>query len=120
MPARWVVPSFDELEACDAGFSLCLELPTIQQFAFERCEEALAHGVVIAIANRSHRWTNTHFFAAQAEGHGCVLRSLVAMMNDAIRFALRDSHVHRVDDQLRFLIIALGPRCYPEGICLRR
>ena len=31
------------------------------------------------------------------------------MMDDAIRFALRDSHVHRIDDELCFLFVAHGP-----------
>ena len=109
MPARGVVPSLDELEASDAGLSLCLELPTIQQFAFERCEETLAHGVVIAITDRSHRRAHTHFLAAQTKRHRCVLRSLIAMMNDAVGFALCHRYVHRVDDKLRLLIIAHSP-----------
>ena len=54
MAARGVVPAFDELEAGDASLGLCLELPAVEQLAFERCEEALAHCVVVAIANSAH------------------------------------------------------------------
>jgi len=72
MPSREIVAAFDELEASDAGLSLCLELPTIQQFAFERREEAFAHGIVVTIAYRSNRRAHTHFLAAQAKRHRCV------------------------------------------------
>src|SRR6056297_1438390 len=92
MPARGDVPAFNELEAGNTGFGLRPELAAVEQFAFERGEEALAHGVVVAIADRAHRRPDTHFLAPEAEGHGRVLRSLVAMMDDAIWFALLTCH----------------------------
>ena len=73
MSARGIVPAFDELEAGNAGFGLGFELSPVEQFAFERGEEALAHGVVVAIADRAHRRAHAHFLAPEAEGHGCVL-----------------------------------------------
>ena len=57
MPARGVVPAFDELEAGDPCLSFGLELPAVQQFAFERGKEAFAHCIVVAIADRSNGWT---------------------------------------------------------------
>tara|TARA_R110002110_G_scaffold9321_4_gene45976 strand:- start:6707 stop:7249 length:543 start_codon:yes stop_codon:yes gene_type:complete len=108
VPARGVVPAFDELEAGNAGFGLCLELTPVEKLAFEGGEEALAHGVVVAVADRSHGWPDAHFLASEAEGHGRVLRSLVAMMDDAIGFARRDRHVHRIEHQLRSLPSAHG------------
>src|SRR5689334_5433589 len=54
MAACRVVPTFDVAE--DRHLDLCLrcEPPPRQQLAFERCKEALAHGVVVSVANRSH------------------------------------------------------------------
>ena len=73
MAARGIVPAFDELEAGDAGLSLGPELPAVEQLAFEGGEEALAHGVVVAIADRSHGWLYAHFLAPEPKGHGSVL-----------------------------------------------
>ena len=67
MPARGVVPAFDELEAGDAGLGLGLELAAVEQLAFEGGEEALAHGVVVTIADRAHRRPDAHFLAPEAE-----------------------------------------------------
>ena len=54
MQPHRVVPTFDEAEAGHLGLDLGREPAALQQFAFERGEEALAHGVVVGIADRSH------------------------------------------------------------------
>ena len=41
-----IVPSLDELEDRQAGLGLGLELAPVEQLAFERGEEALAHRIV--------------------------------------------------------------------------
>jgi hypothetical protein len=51
MAAMRVQPSFDEFEDRYARFDLSFEMTAIEQFAFERGEEALAHGVVEAISH---------------------------------------------------------------------
>ena len=48
MPTIWVVEAFDVVEDGEFGFMLIAEAGAIEQLAFKRCEEALAHGVVIA------------------------------------------------------------------------
>ena len=73
MPAAGIVPSFDELEASYARLGLGAELAPIEQRAFERGEEALAHGIVVGVADLSHRGSDIRFFAAQPERHGRVL-----------------------------------------------
>ena len=47
--------------------------------------------------------------ASQAERHGCVLRSLVAMMDDVCRPPLANRHVHGIDDELRLDVVAHRP-----------
>ena len=52
MPPRRIVPALDELEAGHPRFGLCPELAALEKLAFECGEEALAHGIVIAIPDR--------------------------------------------------------------------
>src|SRR3990172_3217282 len=60
-PAHWVVPAFDDLEDRNARLGFRLAAPVREQLALKRCEEALAHGVVVGIAHRSHRRPNAGF-----------------------------------------------------------
>ena len=76
---------------------------SVEQLSFARGEAALAHCIVVAIADRAHRRAHSHFLASEAEGHRGVLRSPVALMDHAIGFALRNGHVHRIKHQLRSL-----------------
>jgi hypothetical protein len=50
-----VVPALDELEHGHAGLGLGFEAAAGEQLALERGEEALAHRVVEAVADRTHR-----------------------------------------------------------------
>ena len=62
-----VVPSFDAFEHREPRLGLGLEAPAVQEFLFERCEEALRHRIVVGIADRAHRGHDVHFLAALAE-----------------------------------------------------
>ena len=73
MAAMGVVPAFDELEDRHAGLALGFEAAAVEQFAFERGEETLAHRVVEAIADRAHRGSHAGLAAALAEGERSVL-----------------------------------------------
>ena len=84
MASGGIVPSFDEREDRHASLSLGAERPALEQFAFERGEETLAHGVVVGIADRPHAWPNLCFLAPQPIGYGRVLRTLVRMMDDIV------------------------------------
>ena len=68
MTTGWIVPPLDEREDCHTCFCLGLKLPTVEQFAFERCKEALTHRIVIGVTDRSHGRTDIRFLASQAEG----------------------------------------------------
>ena len=67
MASVWVVPAFDEFKSGDSGFPLSLEMVTVDQFAFERGKEALAQGIVIGVADGTHRRTHTCLPAAPTE-----------------------------------------------------
>jgi hypothetical protein len=66
----WVVPPFYKLEHGRLGFGLSLKA-AVEQFAFERREEALAQGVVETVADRAHRGTYASCLAAQARRSTC-------------------------------------------------
>ena len=48
-----VVPALDPFEHGHPGLGLAPEAPAIEQLAFQRSEEALGHGVVVGISDRS-------------------------------------------------------------------
>ena len=54
MAAMGIVPAFDELEDRHAGLAVGFEAAAVEQFAFERGKEALAHRVIETIADRAH------------------------------------------------------------------
>src|SRR5215475_11306451 len=95
----WVVPSLDEVEDGQPRFDLVLELLPIEQLAFERREEALAHRVVVRIADRTHRRADAHLATALAEGDRRVLAALIGMVDDVGRAALGERHVERLEDE---------------------
>ncbi len=53
--AMWIVPSFLELEDRHPGFGLRLSPAAIEEFAFKGFEESIAQGIVIAVADQTHR-----------------------------------------------------------------
>src|ERR1700736_1257321 len=85
MQPRRVVPAFDEAEASGLRLGLRRKAAAFQQLAFESREEALAHRVVVGVADRSHRWPHAGFVAAFAECQRRVLAALVAVMDNAVR-----------------------------------
>ena len=95
-----MVPSLDKLKDRQAGFGLRLAMPSIEQFTFERGEEALTEGVVETVAGRAHRGADASFFTPGAEGDRGGLRSLIAVVNPRVRLALHKRHVQRICHQL--------------------
>jgi hypothetical protein len=73
------------------------EPAAIEQFAFERCEETLAHGVVVCVTDRSGRRPDAGILASVAEGQRCVLRALIAMMDDILGLAGSKRHIKGVE-----------------------
>ena len=52
-PTR-IVEALDEIEDRAPCFDLRLEPAPLEELAFERSEEAFAHGVVIGVSDRAH------------------------------------------------------------------
>ena len=95
-----IVPRLDEVEDGSFSFALRTKAMLNQQLTFERCVEALAHRVVVTVAPRPHRRSNTGCFAAKPERHRGVLGPLIGVVNDGERFAAIDGHIERIHDQL--------------------
>src|SRR5260370_36685395 len=110
MAAMGVVPAFDELEDRHAGLALGFEAAAVEQFAFERGEETLAHCVIEAIADGAHRGPHAGLAAALAEGERSVLATLVRMMNHGGGPALPQAPGERLEHPV-------GPwiRCHRPG-----
>jgi hypothetical protein len=98
--AARIVEAFDELESGAARLGLGLEPAPIEQVAFEGCEETLAHGVVVRVADRAHRRAHAGLAAALAELDRGVLRPLIGVMDHAPGPSCRQRHVQRIEHQL--------------------
>ncbi len=110
-----IVPAFDELKNSQACFGLGLEGMAVEQFAFERGEEALAESIVIAISDRAPRWANPGFPTAPAKGKGSVLTPLIGMVDDILGMALLDGHLQGIRDKLRAQMGRHGPADNPAA-----
>src|SRR5678815_4224107 len=95
-----VVPALEPFEDRHPGLGMGLEATTVQHFALERGEEALGHGVVVRIADRTDRGHDAHFLAALAERVTRILTAPVAMVNDTVGPALRERHIERIEHEL--------------------
>src|SRR5271170_7193548 len=100
MPATWIVEALDEVEDRECSFALIREAMLDEQLALERCVEALAPRVVVAVADRTHRRSHAGFAAALAECDRRVLATLIGVMDDALGSATVDRHVESVEHQL--------------------
>src|ERR1041385_3003347 len=86
----------------------------VGQLRFECSEEALAHRVVVAVADRSGGGTNTLSSATAAKFDRGVLTSLIRVMNDALRgFPLLERHLQCRRDQLGSQVILHRPAADP-------
>ena len=60
-----IVPALDEVEDSETSLDLVLETRSIEELALERGEEALAHRVVVGVADRAHRRPHAHLATAE-------------------------------------------------------
>src|ERR1700749_1888614 len=101
MAASRIVEAFDEGECRMARLGLCLEPAAIEELAFERGEEALTHGIVVCVADRTHRGAHARVTAAAAGLSRGGLGTLGTGMEHAGGSARQKRHVQRVKYQLR-------------------
>ncbi len=73
MTSPGVIPAFNPGEYCQAGFGTGFESFAVNEFTLQAGKEALRHGVIVCIADRSHGRSHAHLAAAIAEGQAGVL-----------------------------------------------
>ena len=95
-----VVPALDPTEEFGLRFGAILEGRLVEQFALEAGEEALCHGVVVAISDGTHREPDAFVSAALPEGQESVLAALIGVMDHLLRPALGDRHLQRADHEV--------------------
>ena len=76
-----IVPALDVIEDGEAGVSVTAERRAVNQLALERCEEALGHGVVVAVTDSAHGHADPEGLSALPEGQRRVLRPVIAVMD---------------------------------------
>src|SRR2546428_121102 len=100
MAAARVVPAFDEVEDGQARVGVSREAVPIEQLALEGREEALAEGVVVGVADASHRRRAAGGGTPRAEGERGVRAAVARMINDVGRPALREGNTQPRHNQL--------------------
>lgn len=102
VPAPCVVEAFDEIEDREFGVGGGKESGAVEELALERGEEALAHRVVVAIADRTHRGANTVFATRPAELDRRVLATLVRVTDEVIAgLTPIERHRERIGNEFR-------------------
>src|SRR5687767_7254427 len=109
MPTPRIVPALDELEHGGARFGWCAKPSLREQLALECREEALAHGIVVAVTDAAHGWSDAFLAATQPERDRRVLATLIGMVNHCSRTPLPHRHIQRVEDQFRPQVIRHRP-----------
>ena len=92
VPAQRIVEALDVSKAGHASLGLRCKRTPAEQFAFQGREEALGHGVVVGVFDRSYGWPDTGFFAPAAEGERCVLASQVGVVDHVSRKRIRRNY----------------------------
>jgi hypothetical protein len=82
------------------ALGLRLKAAPREQFAFEGREEAFAHRVVEAVADRAHRGAHPGFAATSAELDRGILAALARVMDDCLGAALPPRKIERLEHQL--------------------
>lgn len=100
MPSVRVVPAFDPGNDRHPGFGVRAEPSAGEQLAFEGGEEALGHGIVVAVADRAHRGADADFLAAAPEADRSLLAALIGVMDHRGWPARPNGHIERVEHEI--------------------
>jgi len=114
-----IVPALDEVEDCELRFFVSSEAVRIEKLALKRRIEALAHRIVVAVADRSHRRAYDGLAATRTEGDGRVLGALIGMMDDLRWLTPVDCHVECIENELRPHVRARRPANDASAECVK-
>lgn len=102
MASSELVPSYDELEDGHVCFGLPLEAPLVEELAlFESGEEAFAHHIVVAVADRSYGRAHVGQSASRTKGDRSIPRTLIRMVDNVPWSTLSEGHLEVVEHELR-------------------
>jgi hypothetical protein len=87
----------------------------VEQFTFEGSEEALAKGIIIAIADGAHGGADPSCPAAATKGKGGVLAALIRMVDDTFWMALLNGHLQCLQDELSAQVSSHRPTDNPTA-----
>src|SRR5215210_2781914 len=87
-----VVEAFNEVEDRVVRLVVIPERQSVDQLALESGEKTLAHGVVVAVADRTHRRADAGLATPPAELDRRVLTALVRVMDHVRWRSLSDGH----------------------------
>ena len=73
MAATGIVEGFDVVEDSHAGLGMCAECISVKEFGLQSGKEALAHGIVVAVAYGAHGRANACLGAAFSKSNGSIL-----------------------------------------------
>ena len=73
MTATGIVEGLDVVEDSHAGLRMGVECISVKELGLQGGKEALAHGIVVAIADGTHGRTNARLGAAFSKSNGSVL-----------------------------------------------
>src|SRR5437660_637068 len=78
-----IIEHFDELKHLRLGLLPRVVVPLMRQFVFERTEEALDDGIVVAVALAAHAGHETGLLHQPLVRHAGVQRALIGVMDQA-------------------------------------
>src|SRR5208283_4961378 len=110
-----VIPPLDELEHHLLSLLMGSHSYPVDELALKGGKEGLAHGVVIRVADTSHRRLHTCLSAPIAEGDRGILAAVVGMMDHCPRLTLTNGHLQGRHDQLCPQMPSEGPSHYPTA-----
>ena len=110
-----IIPALDVVEDGEAGVSVTAERRAVNQLALERCEEALGHGVVVAVTDSAHGHADPESLAALSEGQRRVLRPVIAVLDDRHRLTTDRGHVERSQEQFLAHMAGHRPALYASA-----
>src|SRR5688572_28257044 len=94
-----IIPSLDIVEDSQACLGVALKAVTVQQLTLQGSEEALTHGIIVAVSHGPHRQPDTRLTAALAEGKRGVLSTMVGVMDNHLWPSLTEGHVQGLEHQ---------------------
>ena len=104
-----IVPALDEVEDRKRCFALRIESVLYEKLALESSVKALAHCIIVAVADGTHGHRDAGLTASFSKSDRRVLRSVIGMMDDGFRSSPINRHVERIDNEFFAHVVCHRP-----------